>query len=766
MPAKDGGGPRDDPAWSPGWKFLALAVATYSACVVVATYPRITTVRTQLPGLSDALTHLWTLRWNRASLLEGHSPFFNPDIQAPVGSPIGLVPPMHLQTFAYLAASAITRNDILIYNAIWFASFVGTGVGTAWLAWFVARDRASALLAGLLAMLATPMMTHGFGHLELIQVGGFPLFLVAWLRLVDRPDRRRLLAAAGLYLIVAMSAPYFAIFAVFPAVLYAAWSLAGAIRAGSSREWCRDRLRPAAVFAVLAGSGLAVLYSGQLWAAGHGFAVTRPRAEFLKYGVPPWAYLAPTPLHALGKLLPTDPYQAAGMGETTGERASYLGAVTILLLAYAAVARVRFARASYWWATLGLLVVLSFGATWRVGGVKLSLPASWGLDSFSPLRLIRVPARFNLFAGVIAAVIAAAALKNLLARLRWPSARVAAVAALMAASLADLAIVPFGSAPIPPMPACYAAMREMAPGASFAEGPQYASSDSVELSALGAYWQSFHKGRTTAGYTAHPNLAFDHEIAHASPFSVWDLASPYFLSDPGDESVDLIRHVSYRDYVWLYLTHHGLRFAVLHKRPMAVSGHPVQLDRAREALREGLVFEDADTIVFDRDRLAPPTRPVALCVTGWRRTAILEGRRVRPVAIVGRLSVFNPDPARDLTIALDASAFRRPRRIRVESDSGEVARWTIEPGAIRTVASPPFRLGPGLSDLTITSDGDDRPSRHRDEPPDGDRRPISLNVAAIHLRAMPPAPTSDQRGEVAAGSTGAGAGVDRVPTRK
>jgi hypothetical protein len=746
-----------DNGWFPGWRALAFAIALYTACVVTATYPRVMTLRTQLPGVADSVTHLWTLRWNKDSLLRGHSPFFNPGIQAPVGSPVGLVPPMHLQTLFYLLASSITRNDILCYNAIWFSSFVTTGVGIFWLAWFLVRDRISAMVAGLLGMLSTPMMSHGFGHLELIQVGWFPLFLIAWIRLVDRPGGGRLVAASVLYLLVAMSAPYFAVFAVYPAVLYAIWATVGAFRSGGPgvRAWIGPRLVGTMAFLAVTMAGLTLLYSGQLWAAIHGFSVTRNRTEFLKYGAPPWAYFVPTQYHLLGKLLPFDAYQRAGLGDTAGERASYLGAVSVVLVLYAAVRRVRFPRMSYWWAVLGLLVVLSFGASWRIGPVKVGLPASWGLDSISPLRLLRVPARFNLFAAVFAAVIAAAALKDLLGRLSRPGVRATLAGLLMAIALADQSIVPFGSSEIPTMPTSYSTILRADPDASFVEGPQYTSGDPIELSALGAYWQSFHRGRTTAGYTAHPNLGFDGLIAHASPFSIWDLAHPHFLDDPEDTTVDLFAHIGYRDYVWLFLTRHDLRFVVLHKRPMAISGYPVRLDRVRTILAGAQILEDADTIVFDRNLMPRPTRPIAICTEGWRQTLLVDGRRARSMAKVGHLALFNPDPTGELTISLDALAFRKPRTVRLMAGPSELARWIIEPGPHREVASPPFRVLAGLQEISIESDDDDQPTRNHELPADGDRRPVSLRVLSIGLK--PTAPTTP----VATGLTASGESIAR-----
>jgi hypothetical protein len=490
----------------------------------------------------------------------------------------------------------------------------------------------------------------------------------------------------------------------------------------------------------LSGAGLAVLYSGQIWAALHGFSMTRPRAEFLSFGAPPWGYFIPTQFHLLGRILPVDVYRASGL-TAAGERGSYLGVVTLLLLNYGAVRCVRFPRASYWWATFGVLVVLSFGGLWRVGPVKVPLPASWFLDSVSPLRLLRVPARFNLFAAVCSAVIAAAALKDLLGRIGRPRLSPVLAGALMLAALADLATVPYGSSEIRGMPACYAAMRRVDPGASFAEVPQFSSSSASDLSALRAYWQTFHRGRTTAGYTAHPNLAFDGLVCNSSPFSIEYLANPQYLANPDNSTFDLMAQVGYRDYVWLYLTRHDLRYVVLDKQSIEISAFRVQLDRAQAALRDAQVFEDADTIVFDRSRLPAPSKPVALCVEGWNPVDWSPtGDRTRSMARIGRLAVYNPDPARELSLSLEANAFQQARTARLLSGRTELARLRIEPGPRKVVATPPFRLPAGLQELTIETDGADRPTRHRDIPLSGDRRPISVRVASILLAPRIPVP--------------------------
>ena len=71
------------------------------------------------------------------------------------------------------------------------------------------------------------------------------------------------------------------------------------------------------------------------------------------------------------------------------------------------------------------MVVLSWGSQLQVGPARIGLPAGWLYGVFPPFHLIRVPARFNLFAAVCAAVPASAALGDLLGRIERSEARVA-----------------------------------------------------------------------------------------------------------------------------------------------------------------------------------------------------------------------------------------------------------------------------------------------------------------------------------------------------
>ena len=285
---------------TPGWKTLAVVAAFYLGCLVVATWPAFATFGSTLPSRIDPLAHLWTMRWNKSCLVEGRLPFFCPEIQYPVGASLGTMPPMHFQTLLYIPLSSLFTNDVLCYNLIRTCSFLLTGLGTFVLIWNVLRSRLAACLGGLMAMISTPMLYFSHGELEQITVGWFPVFLIAWLRWVDRPSARGLAASAGLYTLVAMSAPYFGVFAVFPATLYVAWRAIGAGRSGIG-PWLKARLGWFAAFAGVTGPVLVVLFSNQIWSLTHGYSMARPEAEFAMCRAPLWGYLVPPPCNLLSR---------------------------------------------------------------------------------------------------------------------------------------------------------------------------------------------------------------------------------------------------------------------------------------------------------------------------------------------------------------------------------------------------------------------------------------------------------------------------------
>ena len=697
-----------------GLKALILVVAFHAVAVAIATYPAVTLFGSAIPFNADPWEHLWIMRWYKTCLAEGRSVVFCPEIQAPVGAPFGTFTPLHLQSAIYVPLSTVIHDDVILYNILWMTGLLLTGLGTTALAWHLVRNRAAAALAGMLAMLSGPMMIHACAQLELIYVGTFPLFLVAWMRFVDRPSATRLAAAVVGYALVAMSAAYYMVFAVFPAVLYVVWA---ATREGTSGivPWAKAR---AGWFAGMVSFTLPILLSlfwSHVWAASHGFSLARSRVEFNMYGAPIWGYAVPSSRHLLGRFLPFDPY--ASFNVTAAERTPYLGVVTVALMFYAAIVRARMSRRSFTWWCLALLVALSLGASWKVGRWTVPLPSSLLWDVFPPYRATRVPSRFCLFAGVIAAVIAGSGMTHLSGRLPGAKSRALVFAGLAAFAIVDLTYPGASKGPIPPMPGCYSFIRHHDPKSTLLEIPYDPSG--TDLNALCTYWQASHRLTTSAGYSGHDNAILHALIGQDSPFSTAKLSDPSYLADPSRMPTEFGPDVNFTDFLWLYLTANHFDYIVLHTRhsglPEAIAG----IQRLKTCLIDCKVFEDGSSVVYARSRMKAPTHVVQLTRDGWGERNHWQMTRNCLLPDVGHVLVYNPTPNRDLTISLDASSVMRTRKVRIRSDTTELTRWQVAFGSFQTLISPPFRLPRGLNELTIQTETRD------------DRQPYRLRVTSL-----------------------------------
>jgi hypothetical protein len=243
-------------------------------------------MRSSLPGRSlDVLVDLASIEWYKNSLLSGRIPSLWRDVHYPVGIPPALLAPMPLQALIDIPLSLVFHDNILCYNFIWYASFLFTGLASFRLTWELLPSRIAAMLAGLLLMLSAPFVSHAFGKTELLPIGVVPLFLWAWMRFIDRPGGRSLLASLGAYGLVAASCIELVVTALAVAIAYGAWRAA---RAGSQdvRGWLGDRWPSLAVFACAALLGAVMIrahhaaapLSGGSFAEARWFARQQPPA--------------------------------------------------------------------------------------------------------------------------------------------------------------------------------------------------------------------------------------------------------------------------------------------------------------------------------------------------------------------------------------------------------------------------------------------------------------------------------------------------------
>ncbi|WP_169973320.1 hypothetical protein [Tautonia rosea] len=710
------------------WTPFAVS-ALYLMAIVGATWPFARTFTTRLPSTADPLQHLWVMRWYKQCLMQGRSPLVCPDLQFPLGAPIGNFSPLHLQSLIYLILSAITDNDVLCFNLLWLFGFLLTGLGTFFLARSVLRDEAAAMLAGLLAMLSGPVLVHSHAHLELIYVGGFPIFFLAWMRLVERPGWGRLMAAVAGFILLAMCAAYFMVFAIFPAALYLGWK--------ASRQpkqevlgWLRVRGRWITGFVAVCLPFLMLLFAGQIWNVLNGQAGIRPRSEFDRYGAPWWAYLVPMPGQVLQGFFPIDVY---GATRTPGEGMAYLGIVCLALLARAWWGKVQFRDAGFWWWSAAILVLLSLGSSVQYGPHRIAMPAGWLRDWewFVPFRLIRVPARFKLFVPVCTGILAGAAWMQLRTRWTKPITRGLALSVVLLIAVVDLAQVPYGAEELPPMPGAYAWLREHYPDDAWVDIPHMNSGNAHSFNARLTYWQSLHGGQTTAGYSGHQNRPHDDLMSWNSPFADTRMMQATFPGPSGTEQFDLIRNADFHDYTWLYLTHHDLRFVVLHR----ASEFPTdQINRMAEVLDHARCYDDGSVVVFDRELMPKPRAPVALSSQNWGGYYLLpRDGFVRLATESSAIEFANPDPNEPLVFAFEARALGGPRTVTLKEGDRDLWSWNVVPGGFNLYVSPPFTLPESQGKFRLESDGALALSRVRKRF-EGERSAVSMVVRGVCLR--------------------------------
>ncbi|WP_152050701.1 hypothetical protein [Tautonia marina] len=710
------------------WTPIAV-VPLYLVAIAGATWPFVKTFTTRLPSTGDPLQHLWVMRWYKQCLIEGRSPLVCPDLQYPVGAPIGNFSPLHVQSLIYLVISTISDNDVLCFNLIWLFGFLLTGLGTFFLARFVLRDDAAATLAGLLAMLSGPVLIHSHAHLELIYVGGFPIFFLGWMRLIERPGWGRLIAAVAGFILLAMCAAYFMVFAIFPAALYLVWKVTRQPKR-TRLGWLRVRGAWMTAFIAICLPVLMVLFAGQLWNVVNGQAGIRPKAEFERYGAPWWAYVVPMPGQVLQGFFPIDLH---GATRTSGEGMAYLGIVSLALVARAWWGNVRFRDAGFWWWSAAILVVLSLGSHLQYGPHRIAMPAGWLRDWewFVPFRLIRVPARFKLFVPVCTGILAGAAWMQLRARWSRPMTRGLALAIVLVVAVVDLAQVPYGAEALPALPQGYTWLREHHPDAAWIDIPHMNSGNAHSFNARLTYWQALHGGRTTAGYSGHQNRPHDDLMSWNSPFADTRMMEASFPGPSGTEHFDLIRNADFHDYAWLYLTHHDLRFVVLHR----ASEMPAeQISRMDAALDHARCYDDGALAIFDRELMPKPRAPIALGSEDWGGYYLLpKDGFVRLATASPAIEFVNPDPEEPLVFAFEARALGGPRTVTLKDGDRAVWTWTVAPGEFGLHVSPPFLLPESQGQFHLESDGALALSRVRKRF-EGEREPVSMIVRGVCLR--------------------------------
>ena len=163
----------------------ALVAIAYLLVSMAFFWPLLGNITATVPGSGgDVFQSLWELWWVPYSLFTLHaSPYLTSLIFYPVGANLAT------QTFAPIAGifSALFQGVSLAFslNIVFFVGFVLAGLFAYLLAFHLTKNRAASFLAGFIFAFSPIHVIQSFGHLQYINIGFIPLFLLFFIRDVE-----------------------------------------------------------------------------------------------------------------------------------------------------------------------------------------------------------------------------------------------------------------------------------------------------------------------------------------------------------------------------------------------------------------------------------------------------------------------------------------------------------------------------------------------------------------------------------------------------
>ncbi|HEY3384713.1 MAG TPA: DUF6044 family protein [Vicinamibacterales bacterium] len=415
-----------------------------AALAVVMTYPLAFGLgRLGRLDTGDGRFSIWNVAWVSRALLHDPVHVFDANIFYP-----------HTGTLAYSEANlvagalgapayALTGNAYAAHNTAVLWAFVLSSVGMYYLARYLTRSRAAAGVAAILFAFC-PFIFARTAHIQLLMTAGLPFTLLAFHRVVDRPETWRAVVLGIALWLTALACGYYGIFA---GLMVSCGSLYYLTARRRWRDW----------------RTLAALAGGTTVAALLTWPFLRPYFS-LTGRSGPFRALEESSQHSAnwGAYL-----AAAGLGDRwlqafagRWQEVLFPGIITLVLAAAGTwMALTRRAERGHR-ETVGFYLLLGAVTFWLSFGPAAglySLAYRW-VPAFT---LMRAPGRFGIMVTLALVVIAAHGLAALLARRRrsWAVAAVIGLAALV-----ELAPIPLNYRDVPPPPEPYVLLAHLPPG--------------------------------------------------------------------------------------------------------------------------------------------------------------------------------------------------------------------------------------------------------------------------------------------------------------
>ena len=719
------------------------ALAGYLLLALLVTWPTVRDFATQVPGdlIADRDQNLWNLWWTREALLSGRN-FFETDLlYYPYGAPlyyhtlalplglIGLLPQI---LFGLPAAS----------NTVLLAAFTLGGYGAFRLALYALRGRdlgqmpwvGAAFLGGLVFAFTPYTLDALKGQPEVLSLQWMPFFAESWLRAVDSARRGArwwtwAIGAGVFFALAAYSSLYYALYLVVFALVHLTYM--GIVSARERNGAVFTSGGQVAVVTGVIGFVIVLPLLGGLWAGRDNprLAVEADPAHRLAHSADLFSFFAPPHDHPLGGEWRDRP----GVNEPPIHDYVMLGYAAFALAVLGAVAGWKRPGTPFWVAVALVALVLAMGPRLQVGRSVTDIPLLFALvDNLPGMDAIAKPERFVVLARLAMGVLAAGGAGWLLSRVasaRAQSWRVAGGWGLALALL--LAELPTHPRHIEPLdtPTGYAALASM-PRAGLMELPF--ATQQVEVTGPRMRYQTTHQKPIMSGYLAR---RYDSPIIDfCSPF--WGFISPIDVPSEGEDIASPLVASRPLDVLAFF----DIDYLALYSRTGSPRGEPVNADlyASHEAMLEEIapgapLYED-EYVRVERVREHSLEDAPASFHTGrsWYPIEQVEGEPMRWLRDgSGTICVFAPHAVTG-ALVMEATSFATARTLHIEMGGREVYSGTMQTGGFGTVSTGPVDWQPGVTEVTITADGEGVTPRSLD-PNSPDERLLTVGFKGVRL---------------------------------
>jgi hypothetical protein len=363
-----------------------------------------------VPDLGDPLFSIWRMSWVQHQVVRDPSHLFDANIFYPEPRTLTLSDPIILPALAAAPLGALGLHPVVTYNVLFLSAFWLSGVATYLLVARLTGSAAAAFVSGVMFASYSYRFEH-YSHLELQMTQWIPLALLALHWLAVRPTYRYAMALAVLGVVQLYSSMYYGVLLLV---------YVGVIGIGLFviyRPSVR-RLVPALAVASCVAALLTVPLAGAFLGT-QGTKPVRNAEEIDQFSAAPADYLRTNKQSAIWshRLLPP-----------LVERGLFPGVVPVALGLIGLAPPLSPERIAY---AVALLVVYDASLGFRGHVYPLLYRVLF------PLRGMRAPARVSVFVGLTLCVFAGFGVRRIISACPAPRARIAVIAVLAAATLAD-----------------------------------------------------------------------------------------------------------------------------------------------------------------------------------------------------------------------------------------------------------------------------------------------------------------------------------------